>query len=147
MLRELENKMKTILNTDAQKCCCIWMGHMAYDSELNKEVVFLLSRSISPIVFLDCNEASTWKNSFEHFCISTLPHNILCQQWHRGCYHASTKQKIPSYGKMVAKFSSDSLTTLEIPPITLLSWQIEGVMKVHIRTNCSLWMTDLDGSH
>jgi hypothetical protein len=124
MLRELENKMKTILNTDAQKCCCIWMGHMAYDSKLNKEVVFLLSRSISPIVFLDCNEASTWKNSFEHFCISTLPHNILCQQWHRGCYDASTKQKIPSYGNMVAKFSSDSLTTLEIPPITLSSWQV-----------------------
>jgi hypothetical protein len=39
---------------------------------------------------------------------------------------------------MVAKFSSDSLTTVEIPPITLLSWQIEGVMKVHRRTNCSL---------
>jgi hypothetical protein len=25
---------------------------------------------------------------------------------------------------MVAKFSSDSLTTLEIPPITLSSWQV-----------------------
>jgi hypothetical protein len=45
---------------------------------------------------------------------------------------------------MVAKFSSDSLTTLAIPPITLLSWQIEGVMKVH---KSSLWVTDLDGSH
>lgn len=34
---------------------------------------------ITPTVLLDCNEASTWKNSFKHLPIPTLPHNILCQ--------------------------------------------------------------------
>lgn len=67
---------------------------------------------ITQTVLFDCNEASTWKNSFKHLPIPTLPHNVLCQTVANSlaCQHEGGNRQWTQHGLLPTFWLQQKLT-------------------------------------